>query len=231
MGEPGSGRNFLSQRFQRHFNVITYTELEDNSIEMIFTCILNYFLAAYKEEIKNSIITCIESTLSNYKEIKKTMLPTPGKMHYIFNLRDISKVLQGVSTIDKGGANDISDMARIWFHEMTRVFGDRLINDKDRDWLKEKLEIGVTSKFNVSHEELYKVGNRIIYCSFIGDRYLKKYELVTNVDSFISTINKLKDDYNEGRKRNKLDLVMFLDACDHVSRISRVLRQPKGNLL
>ena len=28
-----------------------------------------------------------------------------------------------------------------------------------------------------------------------------------------------------------MKLVMFLDACDHVSRISRVLRQPQGHAL
>ena len=33
------------------------------------------------------------------------------------------------------------------------------------------------------------------------------------------------EDYNSGQK-NPMKLVMFLDACDHVSRICRILRQP-----
>ena len=32
-------------------------------------------------------------------------------------------------------------------------------------------------------------------------------------------------------KRKKLDLVMFLDACGHISRICRILKQPQGNAL
>jgi dynein heavy chain len=29
----------------------------------------------------------------------------------------------------------------------------------------------------------------------------------------------------------QMHLVMFLDACDHVARIARILRQPLGNCL
>ncbi len=36
------------------------------------------------------------------------------------------------------------------------------------------------------------------------------------------------EDYNSAVK-NQMKLVMFLDACDHVSRIERVIRQPLGN--
>ena len=38
------------------------------------------------------------------------------------------------------------------------------------------------------------------------------------------------EEYNAGTK-HPMKLVMFLDACDHVSRICRVLRQPLGNAL
>lgn len=38
------------------------------------------------------------------------------------------------------------------------------------------------------------------------------------------------EEYNSSVK-NQMHLVMFLDACDHVSRIQRVLRQPLGNAL
>jgi len=38
------------------------------------------------------------------------------------------------------------------------------------------------------------------------------------------------EEYNSSVK-NQMKLVMFLDACDHVSRISRVVRQPLGNAL
>jgi dynein heavy chain len=35
-------------------------------------------------------------------------------------------------------------------------------------------------------------------------------------------------EYN-GQVKQAMNLVMFLDACDHVSRIQRIIRQPLGN--
>lgn len=37
--------------------------------------------------------------------------------------------------------------------------------------------------------------------------------------------------YSGARGKNSLKLVLFQDACEHISRIVRVLRQPRGNCL
>ena len=44
MGPPGGGRSQLTNRFMRHFNVITYTELVDSSIKSIFSRKVKNFL-------------------------------------------------------------------------------------------------------------------------------------------------------------------------------------------
>ena len=46
----------------------------------------------------------------------------------------------------------------------------------------------------------------------------------------MAKITEYLEDYNSSVK-TQMKLVMFLDACDHVSRITRVLRQPLGNAL
>ena len=43
-GPPGGGRNHISARFPRHFNVVGYTDLEDESMMLIFSTIMNNFL-------------------------------------------------------------------------------------------------------------------------------------------------------------------------------------------
>lgn len=47
MGPPGGGKSSLTQRLQRHFNIITYTYLDKGSITMIFENIVRAFIGGF----------------------------------------------------------------------------------------------------------------------------------------------------------------------------------------
>jgi dynein heavy chain len=49
MGPPGGGRSPITKRLERHFNIITYTNLGPESIMMIFSQIVNAFLSSFSE--------------------------------------------------------------------------------------------------------------------------------------------------------------------------------------
>jgi hypothetical protein len=44
------------------------------------------------------------------------------------------------------------DLVRIWVHENDRVFGDRLIDTKDRAWLTQLLEDEALPTFGLKRE-------------------------------------------------------------------------------
>lgn len=59
-------------------------------------------------------------------------LPTPTKCHYTFNLRDLSKVVQGMLMCELDDIIDKEYLIKLYMCETYRVFRDRLIDDKDR---------------------------------------------------------------------------------------------------
>lgn len=66
MGPPGGGRAVVTQRLQRHFNIIAYTDMSFSAISMIYTTIVNAFFSNFSSEIRNILPGLIEAQLEVY---------------------------------------------------------------------------------------------------------------------------------------------------------------------
>lgn len=93
---------------------------------MIFSEITKGIFRRYK--LKSEIMDLIDNkaiinaTLSLYEMAKEQFLPTPAKSHYIFNIRDVSKVIQGISMIKPSSLASPDNLVKLWVHEFSRVF-------------------------------------------------------------------------------------------------------------
>lgn len=106
---PSGGRNKLNARFVRHSMVVCLPEPSDSNLKKIFGTILKGFYNAYNfsEPVKKAADGIIASTLIFYNTIKIELLPIPSKFHYQFNLRDISKLFQGMLQSSVDTANTV----------------------------------------------------------------------------------------------------------------------------
>jgi dynein heavy chain len=102
------------------------------NLQRIYNSILGNHLKKFPNEIQDLTSKITDMTLKLYRQIVELLPRTPVKFHYIFNLRDLSRVYEGLtrSTIDKFATKE--SIVRLWRNEALRVFNDRLINEEDR---------------------------------------------------------------------------------------------------
>ncbi|MCJ8744212.1 hypothetical protein PDJAM_G00116030 [Pangasius djambal] len=228
MGPPGGGRNPVTQRFTRHFNYLSFTEMEDSSKRKIFSTILGSWLEKVPELIPLNE-TLVDATIKVYSTITSGLLPTPAKSHYTFNLRDLSKVFQGVLMAEAGKIQDKVQLLRLWYHESCRVFQDRLVSPEDRDWFDKLLQERI-EEFGCSFQEVVPCQPVLFGDFMIPGTDNKAYQLIEDREKLARVMEEYMDDYNQ-ISTTKMKLVLFMDAIQHVCRIARILRQPLGNAL
>lgn len=74
--------------------MICLPEASTGTLQVIFCSILNGFLGSgFVDKVKNLGDAAILSTIEIYNKIQEDLRPTPAKFHYLFNLRDVSKVV------------------------------------------------------------------------------------------------------------------------------------------
>jgi dynein heavy chain len=181
--------------------------------------------------VKAEVNNIVTATQIVYAGVEERLRPIPIKSHYTFNLRDMSKIFQGVCSASAKLVNTKVDLLRLWVHENQRVFGDRMINDQDKQVLLDLLMNEADRKFKLTKEQIFE-NDRIIYGDFgFGiDAENRPYQYLVDLPGMMTKVSEYLEDYNSMSK-TPMKLILFLDACDHVARICRVLRQPLGNAL
>lgn len=244
MGPPSSG-NTVTQRFSRHFNTLVINEFDEQTLVTIFSKIVLWHLdtRGFSKEFDPSIDEIVNSTLIIYQEARKFLLPTPAKCHYLFNLRDFSRVVQGVLLSVPEGTETIDTMRRLWSHEIMRVYGDRLVDDRDRLWLFEMIYKTIKDKMGVDPEDLFlrlrepkqklveSDLRKLLFCDFTNPKADNKLYLeVEELESLRYTVESYLVEFNNMSKK-PMNLVLFRFAIEHLSRICRIIKPPRSHAL
>ncbi|GLC77190.1 hypothetical protein PLESTF_001896200 [Pleodorina starrii] len=251
MGPPGGGRNPVTNRYLRHFHVIYATEFDAASLTRIFGALTDWWFSRckYKEEVVALRDKVVAASLQLHAAVSAHLLPTPAKTHYIFNLRDLSKLFQGMSFVGEALDNDPERLQRLWVHEALRVYHDRLVDDVDREWIAKRIRAGVEEHFGSRFDRLLSrladeghehgssapIGaanlRRLLFADFlIPGAEPRRYEEVTDFERLTAVVSEYLADLNAGSKK-PLSLVLFQFCLEHVCRVARTIRQPGGHAL
>eukprot|EP00961_Rhodomonas_salina_P063758 857225-Rhodomonas_salina.13 len=245
MGPPGGGRTFITPRFTRWFNTISVTEFDNEAMTGIFDSIMKFQFdkKGTPGVVKGLQANVIKSTMEVYEQALASLLPTPMKSHYLFNLRDFGRVVMGMLMADTESMTEATSVVRLWAHEVMRVFYDRLTDDKDRDWLIELLRSIIKKNFSYDLDKIMEhllveedggvVGipqaRRLLFGDFAVEGK-SNYEEMPDPHKVIERCNEMLEEYNNMSKK-PMQLVLFLFMIEHITRICRVLRTPGGHAL
>ncbi len=99
----------------------------------------------------------VNAALTFHSRMSSSFLPTAIKFHYIFNLRDMSNIFQGILFAKPDSIKSVSDLVRLYLHESERVYCDKLVDKEDidlfyklqKDVIKKSLEVNNLIKLSI----------------------------------------------------------------------------------
>lgn len=235
MQPPGGGRPATDPRFLSLFSCFNITFPSDDSLKHIFKSILSKHLESFGTEIIDTAEHITEATLKLHKEVLEKLPRTPVKFHYIFNLRDLSRVFEGLYQATYEMFPTLPEFIKLWRNEATRVYADRLIDFTDRGLVTEDLIPRLVHQ-HFAEQADYALQEPLLFGDFRyadpvehNSNEARLYEDLKDYPVATDKFNRLLREYND--ERVPMNLVLFNFAIDHLTRIHRIFRMARGNAL
>ncbi|XP_014229978.1 dynein beta chain, ciliary-like [Trichogramma pretiosum] len=229
---PTAGSFTIDSRLQRHFAAFAVSFPEKQTLVTIYSQILEQHVGNALHKIQPNVAKMapqiVDAAVYLHDKISTTFLPTAVKFHYIFNLRDLSNIFQGLLfSIGATIPNELT-FCRLYIHEATRVYADKLVDAVDKDEFDSLLRDAMKKNVQIFDEDQAFV-EPVVFCHFAEAAGDAKYMPILDWPHLDKILNDALLNYNE--LVSAMNLVMFEDAMYHVCRINRILEAPRGNAL
>ncbi|ETO04869.1 hypothetical protein RFI_32529 [Reticulomyxa filosa] len=258
MGLSNGISSVIPDRLQSKCSMLNFTFPSDEQIQRIYGTILNdkFTRENFDSGVKAWTDQICNSTIYLFKKITSTFLPTPKKCHYVFSLKDISKMFQGLLQAHRSFCDTKESLLKIWCHESMRVFYDRLVTPKDQQQLVQWLEECLRKNFDCDWNALFaNSSNKYpLFTSFHDAKKMKEeqknekfveekekeeqsttdlcpYQEVVDRAILRELVQQKLQEYNVINHKNPMNLVLFEEAITHLCHIHRLITQPRGHAI
>ncbi|KAK3924935.1 Dynein heavy chain 10, axonemal [Frankliniella fusca] len=287
MGTAGGGRNAVDPRFLSLFAVLSLVFPSDETLKYIYNSILSGHTKSFSDEVRKVVPALVDINLGLYKVALLQLPPTPSRFHYIFNLRDLSRICSGMVLTQPELFEQTRQFVRVWRNEFTRVICDRLITTDDQVLMRDEMQRMIEEYFpeekkksvisngetplieikgvastdfttqmgddaqEVSEEDdipkvdeeghgieeelsfqEYVLRDPLLFGDYrntLHDDEPRCYEDLIDYNAVYHLLQEILVEYND--HHSKMDLVLFDDALEHITRVHRALRINRGHAL
>ena len=241
MGPPGGARNPVDPRFVSLFNTLEIQFPDQENLRTIYSSILSSHVETLNPRVQAAADELTGVTLALYDHILEKLPPTPSRFHYIFNLRDLSRIYEGLLCARKEQFETGASFVRLWRNEALRILHDRLISAEDKEVVVEKLAELVRETYELDAAAVladpilfgdYKHASEEVGLTEEGAEKPpvdRPYEDLASYADVKPAFEEILGLYNAENK--PMNLVFFEDALEHLTRIHRIMRLDQGNAL
>ncbi|KAE8580906.1 hypothetical protein XENTR_v10024588 [Xenopus tropicalis] len=227
---PAAGSFSINPRLQRHFSVFAVHFPGADALNTIYSKIISTHFqhGSFSYSVIKAVPTLVQAAICLHQKMTQNFLPTAIRFHYIFNLRDLTHVFQGILLASPECIRFSSDLVQLWLHESSRVYSDKLMEEKDIEQFK-KVLIDTSKRYFEGIDEDALLQMPLVYSHFAHGIGEPRYFPVSDWEKLTRILTDILEHYNEIHAA--MNLVLFEEAIQHICRISRILEFPYGNAL
>ena len=227
---PTAGSFNITPRMQRHFATFAVQMPSKDVVRSMFAQIIDGHLRNFDPDIGKYAQKVADASIELHNLVANTFLPSAVKFHYQWNLRELSNITQGICRTLPEFYSNPGDLVRLWIHECERVFSDRMTLIADIEKF-DNMRVAVTKKY-FEDQDMEAIEMRPISYNAFMQHDSQDNGAYCTVDTYEKLNKTLVDKLNEHNESNAvMDLVLFNQAMDHVTRITRILDLPRGNAM
>ena len=229
---PAVGTCHINPRLQRRFFGILVEPLSDESLQTIYVSILRtHFRKDFHKSVYELAPKLVKATLEFHLRVCNQFTPTLAKAHYQFSLHDISKLFSGILLSEPLLFRSPLKIARLWLHEATRVYCDRMVTSEDLLQITKERN-AVATNYLTGDDVDALLSTPLIYAALGTNDKVASYNDASDFERLREVFSDAIATNNlPGSPNASMDLVLFQEFVEHAVRVMRVLVTRRGAML
>jgi dynein heavy chain len=227
MVNPGGGRNDIPNRLKSKFFSFSLVKPTLAVVDAIYGSIMKSTFG----DRRDLLAGVTSATIRVWEGLQNLLVATPQRFHYVFNMRDLARVFQGITSASLETVSSDPRFVSLWRHECLRVFSDKLCREADKTVVESLLDEVQASQFPtvpVTRSDCWwahflRADNDGIEPGI--------YEPVVDMESVRAKAYEYLEKFNKTFPSGAMSLVLFDDALFHLLKITRILFQKRGSAM